>query len=300
MTAATRVGDTHDCRCVTPGPHLGGALVEPASPNVEANGRDLGRGADPLTCVGGPAPNFLVTGAASVEVNGRLAARKGERTLHPGPQGHGGIVRQGSDNVEIGGPSGGATLGAVGAGNAMCEGAKAGRNRPGNNRQSYENCGIEAARQLINQATGKGLTEDELLDDAVAHGEARPAENGVTKGPSRSDWRTTLAQRNGLPMHEEPQNMDTLAQAVAEGKGVITSHTVSKLWGPKYGDTGHAVVVTGMEFDAEGRPKTVFYNDTGMGECGATRTAEEFEASFQERSRMNVTDHPIYTPRPQP
>ena len=292
MFEAARDGDTSACPCLLPKPHVGGGLVPPVSGTVEANGYGLARGADQTGCIGDPAPNFVITGSATVEVNGRPAARRTALTLHPGPDGARGVLLHGSSDVFIGGPSGGAALGDVGGGERMCQAVKATRATPGRDSQSYNNCGIESTRQIIQRATGSTIGEDELLSEALWHGLAK---QGCTTwhcgGSYPRNWED-LAERHGVGMHRERQTMDNLAQAVAEGKGVITAHDVSVLWGePNKG--AHAVVVTGVEYDEDGRPKTVIYNDSGQGQCSARLDAGTFEKSFIKQFPMAVTDAPL-------
>ena len=298
MFEAARDGDTSACPCLLPKPHIGGGLTPPVSPTVEANGLGLARGGDPTTCIGDPTPNFVIPGAATVEVNGRPAARRTALTFHQGPAGERGELLHGSANVLIGGPSAGIGLGQVGSGTAMCEAVKAGRSKPGKAHQSYSNCGIEATRQIIQQATGSTITEDELFDEALREGDCtretgKPteAENRYRSGGTTNANREAIAARHGVSLHHQAQTMDNIAQAVAEGRGVISSNLAKTLWDSPQGGA-HAVVVTGMEFDAEGRC-TVIYNDTS-GQCGARVDASRFERSLLPGCQLDVTDAPIY------
>ena len=298
MPDAARVTDNHTCPCPTPAPHVGGPVDAPASANVETNTLGAARATDKLTCTGVPAKNFIVTGSTTVEINGKMAARKTDFTMHPGP----GTIVQGSGNVEIGGATGGATLGNPDQGEQMCQNARAGRHNPGSIQQSYQNCGIESTRQIINQATGGNITEDALFQESLANGNAVTAQQG--KWPFRQDdipnsggtydwsW-PKIAGNHGVGMHNEPQNLGNLGQAVAEGKGIVTGHDVATLWGP--GNTGgHAITVTGIEYDANGNPQTVIYNDTGWGTCSARLNANTFNSSFLPGYQMGVTDNPIF------
>lgn len=290
MPPAARVADKHLCPCPSPAPHVGGPIDSPASPTVHTNNRGQARGGDPLTCVGASVKNFIVTGSATVEINGKLAARLTDRTMHPPP----GVIFEGSNDVEIGGPTKGVTLGNPDAGKKMCEAAAKGR-KSGRTQQSYQNCGVEATRQVINQATGKNISEDALLDDAMDHGDAtRKWKRADSGGTQDSSW-PNIAGRHGVGMHKQDQNLQNLGQAVGEGKGVVTAHDVAVLWGPT-NSGGHAVTVTGMEFDANGNPKTVIYNDTGVasGNCGRTLDAATFGKSNLSGFQMAVTDNPIF------
>lgn len=298
MPEAARVNDKHACPCPAPVAHVGGPIDPPCATNVETNLLGAARATDKATCTGVPAKNFIVTGSMTVEINGKMAARKTDFTMHPGP----GVIIEGSGNVEIGGPRGGATLGNPAQGEQMCQNARAGRHTPGNIQQSYQNCGVESTRQIINQATGGNISEDALLDDALSHGDAQTVTKGkwpfrtTDRANSGGTWSHSwpaIAGRHGVPMHNEAQNLQNLGQVVAEGRGVVTAHDVSVLWGPGQSG-GHAITVTGMEYDDQGRPKTVIYNDTGMGQCSARLPAAQFQQSFLGGFTMGVTDAPIF------
>ena len=147
---AARNTDRHVCFRVTGVvPHVGGPIKPPASPSVETNMLPAARVTDQLQCAGSPVPDFIVTGSTSVMIDGLMAARQTDKTMH-GPPGN---IAVGSPDVDIGGPVGGATLGNPKAGNTTCQLAAGGRTS-GGTFQSYQNCGVEASRQVINRATG--------------------------------------------------------------------------------------------------------------------------------------------------
>ena len=87
--------------------------------------------------------------------------------------------------------------------------------------------------------------------------------------------------------------MANIERAVAQGRGVITSHNAGQLWGTAQ-TGGHAVVVTGIEYDSDGNPTRVFINDTGNGQCMNPVPAERFQNSLRPGRDINVTDNPIW------
>jgi hypothetical protein len=87
--------------------------------------------------------------------------------------------------------------------------------------------------------------------------------------------------------------MRNIIQAVSEGRGVITSHDVSVLWGPG-NSGGHAILVTGIEYDANGQPVAVIANDTGTGQCGVRYPINTFQNSLRPGRNINVTNNPIW------
>ena len=246
MPEAARVGHEHTCPSTDPQPHRGGPVVTPASKNVETNRKEQARAGDRLTCRGAPATplsrnqDFIVTGSGSVEVNGKPAARKSDKTMHAQ-----GEITVGSDNVEIGGPTVGAILGNIDAAVEACKKAKDGRVppqgavdengnqlQPNTSGQSYNNCGIEASRQLINTADpNANFTQEGLLTQAQSHTPplaGTVAGNMRASGSSTPQNNATLLGNNGVPAAVGPNTsqaatMTQITQYVAEGRGVIAS-----------------------------------------------------------------------------
>ena len=79
MPAAARVGDKHVCSKTEPVAHIGGGIVEPASPNVFIGKRNAARAGDLAFCSGG-AHDVIATGEETVLISGRAAARLGDAT----------------------------------------------------------------------------------------------------------------------------------------------------------------------------------------------------------------------------
>jgi uncharacterized Zn-binding protein involved in type VI secretion len=299
MPDAARVSDKHACPCPTPQAHVGGPIDAPASTNVETNARGAARATDKLTCTPVNLKNFIVTGSTTVEINGKLAARKTDKTMHPGP----GTIIEGSGNVEIGGATGGVTLGDPDSAGKRCNEAAKGR-KSGKTQQSYNNCGVESSRQLINQS-GNPINEDDLLNSAMNNGDAdrkttgkwyNRQEDRFNSGGTSPDGRNNILNDNGVPAHTEAGSMQNIQQAVAENRGVISSHDANILWYDKAQKdvAGHAIVPTGMEYDENGNLKNVILNDTGMGNCQQTMSADQFQRSLRPGRDINVTNNPIW------
>lgn len=285
MPAAARVSDNHICPAVTGVvPHVGGPVLPPCSLNVQTNVLNQARATDRATCVG--PPDFIVTGSSSVFVNDLMAARQTDKTMH------GGSIVLGSLNVEIGGPTAGATLGNVAAGTAACNAAATGRTSNSTG-QSYNNCGVESSRQIINRATGANVGEDALLDSSIRNGDADSARRRFDSGGTSPDGRRNILASNGVPSTLQDPTMANITQAVAEGRGVITSHDVSVLWGPG-NSGGHAVVVIGAQYDANGNLINVIINDTGRGICNNSIPAPQYQNSLRPGREANVTSNPIW------
>lgn len=289
MPKAARVTDLHICPAFTPLPHLGGPIKSPASPNVETNSLGAARTADELNCIVPSLTNFIVTGSATVEINGKLASRQWDKTMHPGP----GAIITGSGNVDIGGGTAGGTIGEPDTAAAQCRALASGRTS-NTTSQSYNNCGVESSRQLINRS-GNPISEDTLLDEAMASGDAAQEPTRFASGGTGPDGRENILDSHGVPSHQVSQGMRNISQAVAEGRGVITSHDAGILWNDaQYNGGGHAIVPTGLEYDANGRLQNVIVNDTGQGQCGQKIPADQFESSLRPGRNVNVTDNPIW------
>jgi hypothetical protein len=255
---------------------------------VKTNGRPAARATDQLSCAGpGSAPDFIVTGSSTVFINGRPAARMLDKTMHGG-----GSILVGAVDVTIGGPAIGVLIGNVPAAHTRFRSLAGGRGskRP---QQSYGNCGIESSRQLINQATNDTLSEDGLLNDAVEHNEANNSTDPTKLGGTTARKLQSLLDRHFVPSSLQPNTLSAITQAVAEGKGVISEHEVSVLWGPSQ-TGGHAVVVTGLEYNADGSLQNVVINDTGTGQGSRAVPADQFEHSLLYGADANVTDAPIW------
>ena len=97
MPPAARVTDMHLCPLVTPGlppiPHVGGPVVVGAA-NVIVCGVPQARVGDQCICVG--PPDAIAMGSPTVLVNGMMAARMGDPTVH------GGVITTGAPTVLIG------------------------------------------------------------------------------------------------------------------------------------------------------------------------------------------------------
>jgi hypothetical protein len=197
----------------------------------------------------------------------------------------------GSPNVEIGGAPG-MTVGFPMQWARHCAAAARGRSS-GSTQQTYGNCGVESSRQII-IASGGSVDEDTLLSEAINNLEADDAADPLDRGGTTPETRTDILSRRGVASHREAQTMSNITNAVAAGHGVITSHDPGALWNdPAYSGGGHAILVTGMEYDASGNLVNVLVNDTGNGRCMNSVPASQFENSLRPDRDANVTDSPV-------
>jgi uncharacterized Zn-binding protein involved in type VI secretion len=244
--------------------------------------------------------NFIVTGAELVLVNGLPAARMTDKTMHQPP----GTIITGSPDVLIGGPTVGVTLGGGESAKRACAAVAATRHKPGSRQQSYGNCGLEAWRSAINkQRAARGLpplTEDQLLQRAHELNAAGndPVNKPWAYGATNVDDRTRVLNDPsvGLPASRGPADPAGIQQAVAEKRHVSASVHPTYWPGATAANAkwNHEVAVTGIEYDANGRPVAYIINDTGLGQCGMRVPAATFEAALIPGSPTTVSDKPVY------
>jgi hypothetical protein len=261
---------------------------------VEIGGKKAARMTDYSICpTPAPLPNPILQGAFPVPIENFPAARMTD----PGTPPHTGQILPPCCPTVLIGLSG--TAGNVLVGTAMCQAAASGRNS-GTTQQSYNNCGVESSRQLINQANGSNLTENGLLTNAINNGWANGTP-GVApvfaNGGTVPATRQAILAANGVPSTVMPTTPNNLGLAMSRGQGVIVSMDAAPLWG---GSTApgslHAVTVTGVEYDDAGNRTAVYINDTGTGQCGQRVPASTFDQATgaHPNSQLNVTNNPIW------
>jgi hypothetical protein len=184
------------------------------------------------------------------------------------------------------------TIGKVDAATKACKDAAQGR-KSKSTKQSYQNCGVESSRQIINSDKIGGVSEDQLLQQSLENGNAKKLGTLADSGETSFEQRQNILKVNGVASTLESQSLDGMEKALADGKGVIASVDVAKLWGPP-NTGGHAVVVTGVVKNQEGKITEVVINDTGTGECGKHYPADQFENALREGKKMNVTKNPVW------
>jgi hypothetical protein len=318
MFPAARKGDpiTHDL--VVPsgviGPPVTGPCPPPCTP-VSIEGLPAAHMLCTVVCSGAtsagvihpppvpPAPPApIVVGTSTVLIHGQPAAR----WFPSGDVSACGVFLGDSKltatrTVLIGGPGVGASLGNPGAGNAACVAAAAGR--PGNStQQSDNNCGVECARQIINRANGTNINERTLLDQSMNNGDAirkwsvtgpwyNPTitTNYPSSGGTYPNTQVNILQNNGVPAHNEAATMPNIASAVSAGRGVIVQIDAAPVWNaipgsaPTAAGAWHAVVVTGVQYNANGQVVSVTINDTGAlppNNCQQTVPMATFQAAM--------------------
>jgi hypothetical protein len=250
------------------------------------------------------APNPILRGAFPVPIEHQPAARMTDQGTHPGS-----VIAPPCCPTVLIGLAG--TSGNPWAGLEECKKARTSRNpppgSPSTNGQSYNNCGVESSRQVINRANNTNVSQENLLTQAINNGNAAGTP-GVA--PSFPDGGTTAAQRvniltgNGVPAATTAgASMQELEVAVASGRGTISSVMAGTLWqgtpagaGVPPGTGPHAILVTGVEYDENGNIKNVIINDTGAGTCMQSVPAAKFQNALAARGGVPhvVTNNPIW------
>ncbi len=292
---AARVSDKIMCPLQTPTPggpvpHAvppGNPILPPGCPTVLIGNQPAARIGDQCMCVSpaGPVvPNPIIRGAFPCLIGGQPAARMTDQGAHPGSS----ISPPCCTTVLIGQ---GGISGNPWAGQEACRRAADGRTSH-SSQQSYENCGVESSRQIINQTPGNKVGEDDLLDQAMDHGWAERAATRDDSGGQWSHESQAMLAAYGIGSSLQPQTMGNIEGSVAQGRGVITAHEAGRLWGTTQ-QGGHAVLVTGVQYDANGNPTNVIVNDTGTGQCMNYVPAGRFRNSLR-GDPILVTRNPIW------
>ncbi len=108
---------TEPTTVLVPNQHKGAPVMPAGSPNVKIEGKPAARCGDLVGCVGVPVVDVIVSGAAHIKINGRLAAMKGSRCSHPG------TITAGAAHVVYGDELEGATFGDSTAATEACKAA---------------------------------------------------------------------------------------------------------------------------------------------------------------------------------
>jgi uncharacterized Zn-binding protein involved in type VI secretion len=297
---AARVGDLIACPVpqTTPAalPHApppGLPIMPSGEPTVLIGGQPAARMGDHSICIGpAPTPNPIASGAYPVPIGASPAARCSDPGAHPNSK----ITSPCCSTVLIGLAG---TAGNVRVGTQMCQAAAAGRTS-GSTQQSYNNCGVESSRQIINEATGANLSEDGLLTSAINAGNASGTPGGplaIANGGTGAGGRQAILASNGVASSVARTTPQNLGLAMSRGQGAIVNLDAAVLWGPPTAPGSlHAVTVTGIEYDDAGNRVAVIINDTGTGQCGQRIPPERFDqaTAAHPNSQLNITADPLW------
>lgn len=298
--AAARIGDLIDCKIpqTTPAalPHAptpGLPIIpSPGVPTVFIGGPPAARIGDKSICLGpAPIPNPIVKGAFPVPISNSPAARESDMAAHPGSK----ISQPCCPTVEIGLAG---TSGNPWAGEKVCVDLKEGRNpppgakdphgrplQPKTPHQSYNNCAVESARGIVN-AKGGNVAQEAMLNRAFSLGANKVPGNLYASGGAGTAVQAKILNSYGVGASQIRGTASALQVATAQGKGVIATLDAGArgFWPPGGAPphSGHAVQVTGANYDDNGKILSYIVNDTGYGKCSEEVEAGVFENAVKE------------------
>lgn len=167
-------------------------------------------------------------------------------------------------------------------------------------KQSYQNCGLQSSRQIIEQARQICLAKDELtfMEDAIKSCSATKDRNHPDdSGGTNAEVRKCVLKEYGVDSEIKEASVETIDLALRARKGVIISADVEELWknqGVGSQSGRHAVVITHGEYDKNGDLTAVFVNDTGINKRYRL-TVDELEDALESGSGLvNITDNAIW------
>lgn len=152
-------------------------------------------------------------------------------------------------------------------------------------------CGLVSCVNILRLAGRTETTEEEVVSFALqfslCHASLEPESNGGTNFVQRQ----SILQCFGLESDLVPPSIEAIAKYVSEGRGVIISVDAGMLWqNPRFLNGLHAIVVTSVKLDAEGRLMGFYICDSGSGNDDSARYCDaEFLANALSRQYMNVT-----------
>ncbi|MBK8916160.1 MAG: PAAR domain-containing protein [Phycisphaerales bacterium] len=297
---AARIGDMLACATpqATPAalPHApaGMPISAVGAPTVFIGNQIAARMTDFSLCPSPvPVPNLISRGAFPVPIMNLPAARMTDMGTAP----HTGVILPPCCPTVLIGLAG--TAGNIMAGTAACNAAAAGRTS-NTTSQTYNNCGVESSRQLINRGNAGGISENALLQQSINSGLASgtPGSPPVfANGGTGAAGRQSILAANGVPSNIQATTTTNMGLNAAAGRGMIVNLDAAPLWG---GTTPagslHAVVVTGVVYDDAGNVTDVVINDTGTGQCGQTVPIATFNAATaaHPNTQLNVTNAQIW------
>lgn len=176
--------------------------------------------------------------------------------------------------------------------------------------QRYQNCGIQSARQIIEQANKQclNLTELELLNESIEKCGAEKATKSFldyvtdplgdphpkNSGGTTSNKIQCILKQHGVTSTVQDQSVKNLKEAIKSRKGIIANVDAGLLWeDSRYLGGGHAVIITDGKFDGD-KLLGVYINDTGTGKRSYI-TLEKFLNSRLDGGHFNITDSPIWS-----
>ena len=166
--------------------------------------------------------------------------------------------------------------------------------------QSYQNCGLQSSRQIIEQAKMTCLEKSELefMEDAIKSCGAERAEiHPDNSGGSNARARRCVLKQYGVGSTVEDATVENVKSALQARQGVIMSADVEVLWqgrGVPPQSGRHAVVITHGEYGKDGQMTGVHVNDTGINKRYLLSMSELKDCLASGSGQLNVTSASIW------
>lgn len=151
---------------------------------------------------------------------------------------------------------------------------------------------------LPKQAAEARERQKKRAEAAMADKDYKGNKDRYWAGGTLPNQQRSALKRHGIETTEisqDPstaQNMTDLEDAVGKGKGVIIGVKAGQLWGDNSGG-GHAVLLTGVEYDENGQVVGYVTNDTAKG-CGRRVPKDQLRGALRPELKATVTKDPIW------
>lgn len=153
-------------------------------------------------------------------------------------------------------------------------------------------CGIVSCVNILRLAGRSCTTENEVLTVALQGKLCIANDNAGKNGGTTPDGRKKILTAFGLDSELKPTSIETIAQCVSEGRGVIISVDARKLWRSLKipPNSLHAVTVTSVQKDTNNQIEGFYICDSGSGANDSAKfyTTKHLQNSLSLRP-MNVT-----------
>jgi hypothetical protein len=159
--------------------------------------------------------------------------------------------------------------------------------------QQYGTCTLMSCAQVAEQASrASGGPVVRLGEDAMRDiGERVGAYDRAIDG-TYGDRIPDVLKELGVPSSVQEPTLANVDRALAEGRGVVTSHDAEVFYGPGSGQDGvHTVMPVATMRDASGKITSIRLSDTGTGSVNVGMRPSKFEESLR---GVVVTDQPIW------
>lgn len=152
-------------------------------------------------------------------------------------------------------------------------------------------CGLVSCVNILRLAGRTETTEEEVVSFALHYRLCAASLDPDSNGGTNFVQRRSILQCFGLESELKMPSIEGIAQYVSEGRGVIVSVDAGMLWqNPRFLNGLHAIVVTSVKTDPEGKPLGFYICDSGSGNDDSARYCDaEFLGAALSGQPMNVT-----------